>query len=147
MPLPRGPQDATSEIELDVVDAVLNLFANGFDKANGAVAGFGEFGGEGVPSSGGEKIAAGKNPRTDRLSRIKSTLHPNIDEVRYACRADAYHTSLQQPLPGVEPILHNLFGQGERGKARPFEMHVHIPETRQHIGALQVDDLISLDCR
>ena len=55
MPVPRGPQDATSEIELDVVDAVLNLLANGFNEAVWAVTGFGELGGEGMPALRGSR--------------------------------------------------------------------------------------------
>ena len=99
-----------------MVDAVLDLLTNSFDEAIWTVAGFGEFGGESVPGSSGEEVAAGENARTDRLPGIEGMLHPNIDEVRHPCRADAHHASLQQTLPGIEPILHNLFGQSECGR-------------------------------
>jgi len=71
-------------------------------------------------------------------------LHPDIDEVWHPGRADAHHASLQQTLPGVEPILYRLFSQGKIGLAWPHEMHMHIPETRQQIGTSQIDHGISL---
>src|ERR671924_2188520 len=124
MPVPRRPHDAAAEIKLDVVDAVLNLLANGLDEAVWAIARLGEFGGEGVPGRCGEEIAAGKDAWTDRLPHAKGMLHPDVDEVRHPCRADAHHASLQQPLPGVEPVLHDPLGQRWIGEARPFEMYM-----------------------
>src|SRR5262245_46721780 len=89
MPVPRGPHDATAEIELDMVDAVLNLLTNGFDEAIRAVAGFGEFSGKSVPSSSGKKIAAGKDPRTDRLTGVNEQLNDDMAEVWHYLRAAA----------------------------------------------------------
>ena len=65
--VPRGAHDAAGEIQLDVIDAVFDLFADCFDEAVRTIALQGVPRGQKVTAGGGEKMAAGVNARTDIL--------------------------------------------------------------------------------
>ena len=68
--VPRRPHDAAREIELDVVDAVLDLLADRLDEAVGAVALERMPGGQEVAAGRGQEMAAGKQARADVLARV-----------------------------------------------------------------------------
>ena len=69
--IPVRPHDAAGEVEFDVVNAVLDLLADGLDEAVGPIALAGLAGGEEVSARGGQKIAGGEHPggRPRRRSR------------------------------------------------------------------------------
>jgi hypothetical protein len=77
-----------------MVHPVLDLLPARFDEAVRTITYLGELGGQGMTSSGGEKIAASEDPRPDGLPGVKGALHADIDEVGDSGRADAHHTGL-----------------------------------------------------
>ena len=64
--VPRRPHDAAREVELDVVDAVLDLLADRLDEAVGAVALERVTRGQEVAAGGREEMAAGEQARARR---------------------------------------------------------------------------------
>ena len=139
--IPEGAHDAAGKVELDVIHAVEHLLSDGAHKTAGAIALFGKARGERVSGRGREEIATGKDPWPDELSSVIGPFQGHVDKVRHPRRADARDPGLRQALGGVGGILYGQFRQRGIGQTRPFEMHVHIPQPRQQIGALQVDDL------
>jgi hypothetical protein len=79
--VPGRPHDAARKVELDVVDAVFDLLANGFHPAIGAVHLQCMPRGQEVSASGGEEMTAGKQPRADVLSRIEGPFPSDVHEV------------------------------------------------------------------
>ena len=61
--VPRRPHDAARKVELDVVHAVLDLLADGFDPAIRTVDLQCMARSQEVSARGGEKMAAGEQPR------------------------------------------------------------------------------------
>src|SRR6516165_12063323 len=73
--VPRRPHDAAREVELDVVDAILDLLADGLHPAVGAVDLQCMARGKEVSAGGGEEITAGEQPRADVLPGVEGPLH------------------------------------------------------------------------
>src|SRR5437879_10589965 len=69
--VPRRAHDAAREVELDVVDAVLDLLADGFDPPVGAVDLQRMTRGQEMSARGGEEMTAGEQPRADMLSGLE----------------------------------------------------------------------------
>src|SRR3954453_14933795 len=72
--IPCRPHDAARKVKLDVVDAVLDLLADGFHEAIGAVHLERMTRGQEVSARGGEKITAGEQPRADMLPGVEGAL-------------------------------------------------------------------------
>src|SRR6516165_8750290 len=79
--VPRRPHDASREVELDVVDAILDLLADGCHPTVGAVNLQCMARGQEVSTGGGEKIAAGEQPRADMLSGVEGPLPCHVHKV------------------------------------------------------------------
>src|SRR5215472_12243807 len=79
--VPGRPHDAAREVELDVVDAVLDLLADGFHPTIGAVDLQSVTRGQEVSGRGGEEITAGEQPGADMLSGVEGPLPGNVHEV------------------------------------------------------------------
>src|SRR4029077_5852046 len=79
--VPRRPHDAAREVELDMVDAVFDLLANGFHPTIGTVDLQRMPRGQEVPARGGEEMTAGEQPRADMLSGIEGSLPSDVHEV------------------------------------------------------------------
>src|SRR5262245_44636762 len=69
--VPGRPHDAAREVKLDMVDAVLDLLADGFHPTIGAVDLQRMTRGQEVSARGGEEITTGEQPRTDMLSGVE----------------------------------------------------------------------------
>src|SRR5215469_14511165 len=78
--IPGRPHDAAREIELDVVDPILDLLADGFDPTVGAVDLPGMTRGQKVPARGGQEITAGKQPWADMLAGVEGSLPGDVYE-------------------------------------------------------------------
>ena len=79
--VPRRPHDPAREVELDVVDAVFDLLANGFHPAIGAVDLQRMTRRQEMPAGGGEEMPAGEQPRADMLSGVEGALPSDVHEV------------------------------------------------------------------
>src|SRR5260370_15233678 len=78
--IPGRPHDAAREVELDVVDAVLDLLPDGFHPTIGAVDLQRMTRGQEVSAGGGEEITAGEQPWADMLSRVEGPLPSDVHE-------------------------------------------------------------------
>jgi|SRR6516162_8036329 len=69
--VPGRSHDAAREINLDMVDPVLDLLADGFHPTIGAVNLQRMTRGQEMSARGGQEITAGEHPRADMLSGIE----------------------------------------------------------------------------
>src|SRR6185312_12546228 len=81
MEVPRRPHDAARKVELDVVDAVLDLLADCLHPTIWAVDLERVTRGQEVSARGGEEITAGEQPRADMLSGVEGPLPCDVHEV------------------------------------------------------------------
>src|SRR5580704_7013620 len=79
--VPCRPHDAAREVELDVIDAVFDLLANGFHPTVGTVDLQRMPRGQEMSARGGEEMAAGEQPRADVLSGVEGSLPSDVHEV------------------------------------------------------------------
>src|SRR5215467_11682119 len=79
--VPSRPHDAARKVKLDMVDAVLDLLADGFHPTIGAVDLQRMTRGQKMPARGGEEITAGEQSRADMLSGIEGPLPCDVHEV------------------------------------------------------------------
>src|SRR5271155_3194183 len=79
--VPCRPHDAAREVELDVIDAVLDLLANGLHPTIRTVDLQGVPRGQEMSARGGEEMTAGEQPRPDMLSRVEGPLPSDVHEV------------------------------------------------------------------
>src|SRR4249920_4198427 len=78
MQIPGRPHDAAGEVERDVVDAVLDLLADGFDPSVGAIDLQRMTRGQEVSARGGEEMTVGEQPRADMLSGVEGPLPGDV---------------------------------------------------------------------
>src|SRR6516225_11495828 len=79
--VPCRPHDSAREVKLDVVDAVLDLLADGFHPTIGAVDLQRMTRGQKMPARGGKEITAGEQPRADMLSGVEGPLPCHVHKV------------------------------------------------------------------
>ena len=96
VPVPPGAHDSARQVELDVVYVVLHLVADGLGVAVGAVALPGVPGGQEVAAGGGQKIAAGEDPRPGRSRSFKGPAPGHVHEMARSAAAHAGYSSLDQ---------------------------------------------------
>src|SRR5258705_5115782 len=103
VPIPCGTHDAAREVQLDVIDSVLDLLADRFDKAIRAVALQRVTGGEEVASGCSEKVTARVDARADKLARVESALPRHVHVMVCAGTAEAddagFGQRRHQPMP------------------------------------------------
>src|SRR5581483_10615704 len=79
--VPGRPHDAARQVELDVVDAVLDLLADGLDPAIGTVDLQRMPRGQEMAPRRGEEMAAGEEPGAEMLSGIEGPLPRDVHEM------------------------------------------------------------------
>src|SRR5215468_3565677 len=89
MKIPGRPHDAAREVELDMVDAVLDLLADGFDPTIGAVNLQCMTRSQEMSPRRGEEITAGEQPRAEMLSGVEGPLPCDVHEVMGAGAAQS----------------------------------------------------------
>src|SRR5215469_18098091 len=87
--VPSRPHDAARKVELDMVDAVFDLLADGFHPTIGTVNLQRVTRGQEMSAGGGEKITAGEQPRADMLSGVEGPLPCDVHEVMGAGAAQS----------------------------------------------------------
>ena len=87
--VPGGTHDAAGEVHLDVIDPVLDLLADGFHEAVGAVAFERMARSEEVPAGRRQEMAARVEARPDVLPGIERALPGNVHEAVRAGAAEA----------------------------------------------------------
>ena len=138
--IPRGPHDAAGQVQLDVIDPVLDLLADGADEAVGAVAFARVAGGEEVPAGRGEEVAGREHPRARVLTRLEGPLPRDVHEVRRARAPHADHPALGERLHQAMAEDGGLLGDGGAGRRQVVGVDVDVPQAGQEIGALEIDD-------
>src|SRR3984893_9235210 len=81
MEVPCRSHDAAREVELDVIDAVFDLLANGFHPTIGTVDLQGMPRGQEMSARGSEEMTAGEQPRADMLSGVEGALPSDVYEM------------------------------------------------------------------
>ena len=87
--VPGRPHDAARQVELDVVDAILDLLADGLHPTIGAVDLQRMTGGQEVSARGREEMTAGEQAGAHMLSGVEGPLPGNIHEGMSAGAAHA----------------------------------------------------------
>src|SRR6201997_5176474 len=100
--VPSRPHDAAGKVKLDVVDAVLDLLADGFHPTIGAVDLQRMTRGQEVSARGGEEMTAGEQPRAEMLSGIEGPLPCDVHEVMGAGAAQSDNAGFGKR--GHEPV-------------------------------------------
>src|SRR5246127_3931370 len=97
---------------VDMVDAVLDLLADGFHPTIGAVNFQRMTRCQEMSARGGEEITAGKQPRADMLSRVEGPLPCDVHEVMGAGAAQSDNAGPGKR--GCEPVAEQGHLIGER---------------------------------
>src|SRR5215469_16190018 len=139
--IPCRPHDAAGEVKLDVVDAVLDLLADGFHPTIGAVNLQRMTRGQKVSARGGEEITAGEQPRADMLSGVEGPLPCDVHEVMGAGAAQSDNPGFGKR--GREPVAEqgHLIGERHLVEGQVIGMDVHVPEAGHQIPAFKIDHL------
>src|SRR5436190_2627260 len=112
MEVPCRPHDTAREVKLDMVDAVLDLLADGFHPTVGSVNLQRMTRGQEVSARGGEEITAGEQPRADMLSGVEGPLPCDVHEVMGAGAAQSDNAGFGKR--GREPVAEPGQLNGER---------------------------------
>src|SRR6516165_11625652 len=87
--VPSRSHDAAREVKLDMVNAVLDLLADGSHPTIGAVDLQRMTRGQEVSARGGQEMTAGKQPRADMLFGVEGPLPCDVHEVMGAGAAQS----------------------------------------------------------
>ena len=139
--VPRRAHDAAGQVQLDVVDAVLDLLADRPHEAVGPVALPRVAGGEEVPAGRGQEVSGREHPGAHVLARVEGPLPRHVHEVGRARAAHADHAALGQGLHEAMAEDRGLLGDGGAGGRQVVGMDVDVPQPGQEIGAAEIDDL------
>ena len=139
--VPCRPHDAAREVELDVVDAVLDLLADGLDPAIGAVDLQRMTRGQKVPAGGGEEMTAGEQPGPDMLSGVEGPLPGDVHEGMGAGAAHPDNAGFGKR--GRKPVAEqrHLIGERHLVDRQVIGMDVHVPEAGHQVPAFEIDHL------
>src|SRR3984893_11708687 len=126
--VPCRPHDPAREVKLDMVDAVLDLLADGFHPTIGAVNLERMTRGQEVSACGGQEITAGEQPRADMLSGVEGPLPCDVHEVMGAGAAQSDNAGFGKR--GREPVAEqgHLIGERHLVEGQVIGMDVHVPE-------------------
>ena len=139
--VPCRAHDAARQVELDVIDAVLDLLADRLDPAVGPVDLQRVTRGEEVPAGGREEMARCEETRAEVLARLERALPRHIHVVVRAGAAEADDARLEQAGLQAMPEQRHLVGQRHLGQREVVGMDVHVPQARQQVRTLEVDRL------
>ena len=137
--VPIGAHDAAGEVELDVVDAVLDLLADGLDESVGAVALAGLPGGEEVAAGGGQEMSAGEHARAGNIAGVEDALPCHVHEVGRAAATHAGDSRFGQSQGEGAAEVGGFLRRSGAGRHRILGMDVDVPEARQKVGTVQIN--------
>ena len=137
--VPIGAHDAAGEVELDVVDAVFDLLADGLNETVWPVAFAGLAGGEEVAACGGEEVAACEYAGARHVARVEDAPPCDVHEVGRAAAPDTGDSRLGEGHGQRAAEIGGFLGGGRPGRHWVFGMDVHVPEAGKQEGTLQVE--------
>src|SRR5262245_18925062 len=137
--IPGRAHDPAREVELDVVDAVLDLLPDRADKAVRAVAFERVTRRQEVAAGAGEEVTGREHPRAHVPARIERALPGDVHEVRSAGAPYAYHARLGQGLHQALTKRDRLVDHVGAGLREIIRMNMDIPEPGQEISVLEID--------
>src|SRR6266436_7015896 len=139
--VPCRPHDPAREVKLDMVDAVLDLLADGFHPTIGAVNLQRMTRGQEMSARGCEEITAGEQPRANMLSGVEGPLPCDVHEVMGAGAAQSDNAGFGKR--GREPVAEqgHLIGERHLVEGQVIGMDVHVPETGHQKPAFEIDYL------
>ena len=137
--IPGGPQDATRQVQLDVVDTILDLLADRLDEAVGSVAFERVPGGQEVAAGRREEVAGGEQARPDILARVECALPGDIHVVVRAGAAQSGNAGLGQRRHHAMAEQRDLVGQRHFRRKVVVRMDVDVPQSGHQVGAPEVD--------
>ena len=139
--VPCRPHDAAREVKLDMVDAVLDLLADGFHPTIGAVNLQRMTRGQEMSARGGEEITAGEQPRADMLSGVEGPLPCDVHEVMGAGAAQSDNAGFGKR--GRKPVAEqgHLIGERHLVEGQIIGMDVHVLEAGHQVPAFEIDHL------
>src|ERR1700722_6994496 len=139
--VPCRPHDAAREVKLDMVDAVLDLLADGFHPTIGAVNLQRMTRGQEMSARGGEEITASEQPRADMLSGVEGPLPCDVHEVMGASAAQSDNAGLGKR--GCKPVAEqgHLIGEWHLVEGQVIGMDMHIPKPGHQVPAFEIDHL------
>src|SRR5262245_30479983 len=139
--IPGRAHDPAREIELDVVDAVLDLLPDRADKAIRAVAFERMTRRQEVATRAREEVAGREHPRAHVPARVERAFPGHVHEVRGAGAPHAYDARLGERLHQALAKRDGLVDHIGARLSHIVGMNMDIPEPRQEIPALEVDHL------
>ena len=140
--VPCRTHDPAGQVQLDVVDAVLDLLADRLHPAVRAIDLDGMTGSEEVSAGGREEMPRGIEARAEVLARVVRALPGHVHVVVRARAAQADDPRLHQRLRHLVAEERHLVRQRHVGKRREvIRVDVHVPQARHQVGALEVEDL------
>ena len=139
MEVPGGPQDAARQVQLDVVDAILDLLADGLDEAVRSVAFERMSGGQEVAAGRREEVAGGEQARPDILARVEGSLPGDIHVVVRAGAAQSGNAELGQRRHQSMAEQRHLVGERHFRRQVVVGMDVDVPQSGHQVGAPEVD--------
>src|SRR5215469_11593013 len=139
--VPCRPHDAAREVKLDMVDAVLDLLADGFHPTKGAVNLQRMTRGQEMSARGGEEITAGEQPRADMLSGVEGPFPCDVHEVMGTGAAQSDNAGFGKR--GRKPVAEqrHLIGERHLVERQVIGMDVDVPEPGHQIPAFEIDYL------
>src|SRR5215472_3540630 len=141
MEVPGRPHDAAREVELDMVDAVLDLLADGFYPTVGAVNLPRMTRGQEMSARGGEEITAGEQPRAEMLSGVEGPLPCDVHEVMGAGAAQSDNAGFGKRGRELVAEQGHLIGERHLVERQVIGMDMHVPEPGHQIPAFEIDYL------
>src|SRR6202007_2520924 len=92
MAIPGGPQNASGQVELYVVNAILDLFSDGLDESIWAVALEGMSRCQEVAARCCQEVAGSEQARCDILAAVKGSLPRDVHVVVRPSAAQSYNS-------------------------------------------------------
>src|SRR6516225_5922067 len=136
-----GPMMPPERVKLDMVDAVLDLLADGFHPTIGTVNLQRMTRGQEMSARGGQEITAGEQPRADMLSGVEGPLPCDVHEVMGAGAAQSDNAGFGKR--GRKPVAEqgHLIGERHLVERQVIGMDMHVPEAGHQIPAFEIDHL------
>jgi hypothetical protein len=137
--VPGGPQDAARQVQLDVVDAVLDLLADRFDEAVGSVDLERMSGREEVAGGRREEVSGSEQARPDILAGVEGALPGDIHVVVRAGTAQPREAGVGERRHHAMAEQRDLVGERHFVRKVIVRMDVDVPQSGHEEGAPKVD--------
>src|SRR5438128_8303653 len=140
--VPGRTHDAAREVQLDVIDAILDLLPDRADKAVRAVALERMSRRQEMTARGRQEVAGGEHTRTHVLTRLECALPGHVHEVRGAGTPHRHD-------PRLRECLHQAMAEGDglidgADASEIVGMNVDVPESGQEVHAVEIDHVRNL---